>query len=61
MPNRITSQTLALGLAAIVTAAMLAGVNHLAQPVDEQSELAQSGIDDAPVQQVVIIGHRVRS
>jgi hypothetical protein len=61
MSNRITSQTLALGLAAVVTLAMLAGVNQLAQPVNAQTEIAQNSVDDAPVQQVIVTGHRVRS
>jgi hypothetical protein len=61
MSNRITSQTLALGLAAVVTLAMLAGVNQLAQPVHAQTEIAQNSVDDAPVQQVIVTGHRVRS
>jgi len=62
MFDRIISRTLALGLAAVATLAMLVGVNEMAAPSgDQATELAQaSGSDSAPVQRVIITGHRVR-
>ena len=61
MFDRILPHTLALGLAAVVTLAMLAGVNHMAVPsVDAPAQLAQaSSIDTVPVQRVVITGRKV--
>jgi len=59
MQDRFTSNALALAMAVAVTLGMLAGVNGLAAPHDEQTELAQD--DSTPVHQVVVTGHRVRS
>jgi hypothetical protein len=62
MIDRIISRTLALGLAAVVTLAMLAGVNEMAAPSDDHAtEIAQaSGTDNVPVQRVIVTGRRVR-
>jgi negative regulator of sigma E activity len=61
MFDRIISRTLALGLAAVVTLAMLAGVNEMAAPGDQSTEMAQAGgTDNTPVQRVIITGQRVR-
>ena len=57
MQDRFTSNALALAMAVAVTLGMLAGVNGLAAPHDEQTELAQ---DSTPVHQVVVTGHRAR-
>jgi hypothetical protein len=61
MFDRIISRTLALGLAAVVTLAMLAGVNEMAVPSgDQATEMAQAGGDNTPVQRIIITGQRVR-
>ena len=63
MFDRITSRTLALGLAAVVTLAMLAGVNEMAAPSDQPTEVAQAtptSTGEVPVQRVIVTGHRVR-
>ena len=60
MQSRLTSQMLSLGMAVAVTLAMLAGVNQLSSPRDEATDVAQ-GADEAPAQQVIVTGHRVRS
>ena len=59
MQDRFTSHALAFTMAVAVTLGMLAGVNQLASPHDDQTELAQD--DSTPVHQVVVTGHRVRS
>ena len=59
MQDRLTSHAVAFGMAVAMTLAMLAGVNELASPRDQQTEIAQD--DGTPVQQVIITGHRARS
>ena len=63
MFDRITSRTLAFGLAAVVTLAMLAGVNEMAAPSESATEIAQAApaaTGEVPVQRVIVTGHRVR-
>ena len=63
MFDRITSRTLAFTLAAVVTLAILAGVNEMAAPSDQPTEVAQAtqaSNNEVPVQRVIVTGHRVR-
>ncbi|HEV8315355.1 MAG TPA: hypothetical protein VGQ23_20020 [Burkholderiaceae bacterium] len=63
MFDRIISRTLALGLAAVVTLAMLAGVSEMAAPGDQSTEVAQAtqtSSNEVPVQRVIVTGRRVR-
>jgi hypothetical protein len=59
MFNRITTQAAALALSAVLTVAMLAGMDHLA--LQERASAAQPMAGNStPVQVVVITGHRIR-